>query len=95
MFYLEQLDFKTLFELPLLMDNNTSLAECLHSGYLVVETWHQSLQGTHMFLFSTIVECSVGEQPYLSLILTTTLCLVSFESDRRVYSMGIRTTGDL
>ena len=51
-FYMEEFGFRTQFSLPLILNNNTSLAQCLQTGYLIAQVWHQSLKGNHMYYCS-------------------------------------------
>ena len=51
-FYMEEFGFRTQFSLPLILNNNTSLAQCLQTGYLIAQVWHQSLKGSHMYYCS-------------------------------------------
>lgn len=43
--YIEEYNYRTQYLLPLLVDNTTSLAECMQTGSLLVEIWHQSVRG--------------------------------------------------
>ena len=51
-FFIEEFGFRTQFSLPLILNNNTSLAQCLQTGYLIAQVWHQSLKGNRMYYCS-------------------------------------------
>lgn len=58
-FYLEEFGYQTQFSLPLIMNNNTSLAECLQTGHLIIQVWHQNSKGNFVFDISYYIHCDI------------------------------------